>query len=138
MNREQQACADYARLTAEIKRLTKAIGVALEQCKGVEGKRDEGFDFQRQVVTYHDGDKDHSHLKEAFIPDVEESDYYSEGHHVYMAESEIREYLGNDVKCVHCLSAFESVLSRKAAKRELGIVKRRIVAYGKTAMKEIV
>lgn len=122
-----KACADYARLNAEIKLLTKSIGDALHYCKGVRGTCGVGEDGMK--YGEHD---DGTHLKEAFTPDTD-YDEYGGGHTVWMSETEIREYLYEHCAC--CLKAYEFVLERKAAKKALGSVKRAIGNIGRAENK---
>lgn len=119
--RALKACADYARLNAEIRSLSKAIGDALHYCKGVRGTCGVGSDGWK----YGDHD-DPTHLAEAFRPDTTD-----EGSTVWMSDFEIREYLYENCAC--CLKAYERVLERKAAKKQLGIVKRAIGNIGRAA-----
>lgn len=122
-----KACADYARLNAEIKQLTKAISSALDYCKGVRGTC--GIAADGMKFGEHD---DGTHLKEAFTPDVtDDDDVYGGARQLWMTDSEIREYLYENCAC--CLKAYEFVLERKAAKKALGVVKRSIGAIGRAA-----
>lgn len=129
-----KACADYARLNAEIRSLTKMIGDALSYCRGVKGERQEGYDWADERVTYHDAEGgDHSHLKEAFTPEI----YYHSPYapeRVYMSPSEIRGYLAEQ-KCLHCLTAYEAILARKAARKTFAGVKRAIGNIGRAENK---
>lgn len=121
-----KACADYARLNAEIKRLTSAIASTLHYCKGVRGTCGVGADGMK----YGDHD-DITHLKHAFTPETEELEWG--GHRkVWMEEAEIREYLFENCDC--CLKAYGFVLERKVAKKALGAVKRSIGAIGRAEM----
>lgn len=122
-NKALQACADYARLNAEIKTLTKAIGDALHYCKGVRGTCGVGADGMK--YGEHDDD---THLKSAFTPEVVD-DGWGEGRTVWMTDAEIREYLYENCAC--CLKAYEFVLERKASKKALGSVKRAIGTIGR-------
>ncbi|WP_241300549.1 hypothetical protein [Burkholderia stabilis] len=117
-----KACADYARLNAEIKRLTSAIASTLHYCKGVRGTCGIGEDG----MVYGDHD-DVTHLKHVFTPDHDD-----EGHTVFMTDAEIREYLFENCDC--CLKAYGFVLERKAAKKQLGAVKRSIGAIGRAEL----
>lgn len=133
MNSEQKAlraCADYARLSAEVKRLTRVIGDSLDQCRGVKGERSAGWDFVAEVTTYHDTPEDQSHLKEAFIFEIDDDNPYSPSR-IYKSDSEIREYLSDEAKCPHCMTAYEAIQARKAAKKALGGVKRAISMIGR-------
>jgi hypothetical protein len=133
MSAEQKAlhaCADYARLHVEIKRLTLALGDALDHCPGVAGKRlpadwvtCSGDDAQ----AHHD---DITHLKEAYTPETVDGEY--EPHLVWMNDFEIREYLA---VCPHCLAAHEAIQARKAARKALGKAKRAITMIGRAASK---
>ena len=123
-----KACADYARLSAEIKCLTRAIGDALSRCRGIKGERPESFDFSEERVIYYDAENgDHSHLKEAFSFDIDE-DQYSPSR-VYKTDAEIRDYLLES--CPYCLTAYEHIVRRKQARKQFGIVKRSISAMGR-------
>lgn len=124
-----KACADYARLSVEIKCRTKAIGDALSKCRGIKGERAEGYDFVEERVTYHDAEGgDTSHLKEAFAFDIDDSHPYVL-ERFYKDESEILEYLRE--ACPYCLTAYEHIQARKAARKQFGIVKRSISAIGR-------
>lgn len=124
-----KACADYARLSVEIKCRTKAIGDALSKCRGIKGERAEGYDFVEERVTYHDTEGgDTSHLKEAFAFDIDDSHPYVP-ERFYKDESEILEYLRE--ACPYCLTAYEHIQARKAARKQFGIVKRSISAIGR-------
>lgn len=118
-----KACADYARLNADIKQLTKLISGALHYCSGVRGTCGVGEDGMK--YGEHDDD---THLKSAFTPDKND-----EGYAVWMTDAEIREYLFEHCAC--CLKAYEFVLERKAAKKALGTVKRSIGAIGRATNK---
>jgi hypothetical protein len=120
-----RACADYARLNAEIRLLTKSISDALHYCKGVHGTCGIGDGGMK----YGDHD-DPTHLSEAFRPDVED-DGWGAGQQVWMTDVEIREYLYENCAC--CLKAYEFVLERKAAKKALGAAKRAITMIGRKA-----
>jgi len=129
MNAEEKAvkaCANYVRLRMEIKRLTSAIGEAIEYCPGVTGKR-------RRAETYggttfwHVDDREPTHLKEAYSPDLQ--GFPPEA--VYMEEADIREYLA---VCPHCLAAHNAIQARKAARKSLGAAKRAITMIGRRAL----
>jgi hypothetical protein len=122
-NKAIKACADYARLNAEVRQLTKSIGDVLRYCKGVRGTCGVGEDGMQYGA--HD---DVTHLKDAFTGDVDD-----EGHKVWMTDAEIREYLYENCGC--CLKAYEFVLERKASKKALGSVKRAIGNIGRAANK---
>lgn len=118
-----KACADYARLNAEIKEITKLISGALRYCKGVRGT----CGVAEDGMQYGEHD-DVTHLKDAFTPDKND-----EGYALFMTDSEIREYLYENCAC--CLKAYEFVLERKAAKKALGVTKRAIGAIGRAENK---
>jgi len=122
-----RACADYARLNAEIKTLTKAIASVLRYCKGVRGTCGVGEDG----MQYGEHD-DVTHLKSAFTPDTVD-DGCDSPHQVWMTDFEIREYLFEHCAC--CLKAYELVLERKAAKKAFGVAKRSIGAIGRSSAK---
>ncbi|KVL59293.1 hypothetical protein WT01_15810 [Burkholderia cepacia] len=117
-----KACADYARLNVEIKQLTKRIGDLLRYCKGVRGTCGIGADGMQYGHPH-----DVTHLKHAFTPDTDDS-----GNAVFMTDEEVREYLSEHCDC--CLKAYGAVIERKAAKKQLGAVKRSIGAIGRTEL----
>ncbi|MET3631614.1 hypothetical protein [Burkholderia sp. 572] len=119
-----KACADYARLNAEIKRLTSEIASVLHYCKGVRGTYGIGEDG----MVYGDPN-DVTHLKDAFTPDKDD-----QGYAVFMTDAEIREYLFENCDC--CLKAYGFVLERKLAKKALGAVKRSIGAIGRAELRK--
>ncbi|MDN7988967.1 hypothetical protein QZM97_02640 [Burkholderia orbicola] len=121
-----KACADYARLNAEIKRLTVAIGEALDGCKGMKGTMGIGADGMKYGA--HDDD---THLREAFRPETVD-DGYGEGSTEWSSDAEIREFLTEH--CAACLKAYELVLQRKAAKKAFGAAKRSIGAIGRAEL----
>lgn len=120
--KELMVCADYARLNAEIKRLTKLIADLLRRCKGVRGTCGIGADGMQYGHP-----NDVTHLKHAFTPDIDDS-----GNAVFMTDEEVREYLYEQCDC--CLKAYGAVIERKAAKKQLGAVKRSISAMGRAAI----
>jgi hypothetical protein len=129
--RALHACTDYARLSAEIKRLTRAIGEALDHCPGIEGKRlPAGWTIATpEQSRAHDDDL--THLKEAYTPDCDDSDHgYYEPVARFMTDPEVREYLS---VCPHCLAAHEAIQARKAARKSLGAAKRAITMIGRRA-----
>jgi hypothetical protein len=120
MNKALKACADYARLSGEIRRLSVQIGEHIGKCPGVNGDLqpapDDGWYMRYQ--------KDRMHLKEAYTPDPQ--GFPPEN--VYMEPGDIEEYLA---VCPHCLAAHEAIQARKAARKQFGIVKRAISAMGR-------
>lgn len=125
-----QNCIEYARLSAEIKRLTKAIGDALDQCPGENGKR-HATELDDGSVIY-GGDEDSTHLKAAYTPETV-GDYYSGPELEWMSDEAIREHLSG--VCPHCLEAHGLIQDRKAAKKQFGTVKRAISAIGRAELK---
>jgi len=123
-----RACADYARLHIEIKRLTLEMGEALDRCPGVSGNRlpADWLTCTGEEAAAHHGDA--THLKEAYTPKIEGDQY--EPHQVWMSDFEIREYLA---ACPHCLAAHEAIQARKAARKSLGAAKRAITMIGRAA-----
>ncbi|MBR8025197.1 hypothetical protein KDX27_42130 [Burkholderia cenocepacia] len=117
-----KACADYARLNAEIKQLTKRIGDLLHYCKGVRGTCGIGADGMQYGDPH-----DVTHLKHAFTPETDDS-----GNAVFLTAEEILEYLNEHCDC--CLKAYGAVIERKAAKKQLGAVKRSIGAIGRAEL----
>lgn len=121
-----KACADYARLSAEIKRLTKAIGDALDGCPGENGKRHATELEDGQIIF--GGDNDETHLKAAYTPETV-GDYYTGPELKYLSEQAVRGHLAG--VCPACLAAHEAIQARKAARKSLGAVKRAITLIGR-------
>lgn len=130
LNAEQKAlkaCADYARLSAEVKRLTVAIAVALAGCPRVEGRL---ADLEFETGQALEGV---THVKNAyrgFIPDDAWEPYLR-----HYSAAELIEQLS---VCPHCLAAHEAIQRRKAARKSLGAAKRAITMIGRKAIKEVV
>lgn len=122
-----KACADYARLSAEIKQLTKAIGDHLDFCRGVNGKR-ASVELEDGRIVYVGDDHDETHLKGAYTPTITEPTYYSEGETRYLSDKQIRERLAC---CPACFAAHEAIQARKAARKSLGATKRFITMLGR-------
>ena len=125
--RALRACADYARLSGEIKRLSAALADALAACPGVNGHLqlpDGPFDQDR--INQHCTDQ--THLKAAYTPEVVEGHYDRD--QVFMTDAEVREYLA---LCPHCLTAHEAIQARKTARKLLGASKRAITMIGRRA-----
>ncbi|CAG4887764.1 hypothetical protein [Paraburkholderia saeva] len=123
-------CVEYARLSAEIKRLTRDIGEALDGCPGEHGKRQSSQTEDGRTIF--GGDDDETHLKAAYKPEEVESDY-SGVDLEYLSDAAIREHLSG--VCPACLAAHEAIQQRKAARKSFGAVKRSIMATGRSAMK---
>jgi hypothetical protein len=120
-----RACAEYARLSTENKRLTKAIGDALDGCPGVNGKRDSSV--LEDGRTVYGGDHDDMHLKSAYTPDTMD-DGFGGAEVSWLSDKEIREEIAC---CPACLAAHEAIQARKAARKSLGAVKRHITMLGR-------
>lgn len=106
-----KACADYARLSAEIKRLRNEIGAHLIAC--LESKEAKGI---RPIDTC---------LSEAYACEKDEDGRY------FLDASEQDEILS---KCIYCSAAHEAIQARKAARKQFGILKRSISAIGRAAI----
>lgn len=126
-----QACADYARLSAEIKTHTATISRALSLCPGVEGRLLPVENVFDGIWHRHDAE-DITHLKQAFTPDLQDAGWGGQVR-VYMEDADVRDYL--ETECPHCLLAYESVMTRKAARKALGNAKRTISMIGRKALK---
>lgn len=122
-----RACAEYARLSGEIKRLKVVLAESLSKCPGENGHLqlpDGPFDQERINQHY----ADQTHLKAAYTPEVVEGHYDRD--QVFMTDAEVREYLA---ACSHCLAAHEAIQARKAARKSLGAAKRAITLIGRRA-----
>jgi len=125
-----QYCVEYARLSAEIKRLTKAIGEALDQCPGENGKR-HSTELEDGRIVY-GGDEDPTHLKAAYTPETV-GDYYSGPEQEWLSDEQIREHLAG--VCPSCLAAHDAIQRRKVARKSFGALKRSITATGRAELK---
>jgi hypothetical protein len=126
-----KACADYARLNAEIRRLTKAIGDALDGCPGENGKRACITKPDGQIIF--GGDDDPTHLKAAYTPETVDGDYCSGPELEWLSDEAIREHLSG--VCPACLAAHGFIQERKSTRRQFGAVKRAIGTIGRAANK---
>lgn len=119
-------CAEYARLNSAIKALGMDIGFALGSCPGVNGDliEPEGpLDWHELNAFLDRQRKDQTHLKEALTPDVDH-----DGSGIWMEEADITEHVAC---CPMCSSAWKAIKQRKADRKALGIVKRRITMMGR-------
>lgn len=115
------ACANYARLSAEIKRLTRVLSDALSACPGINGDLQlRGFGFSQDDVDRYNADQ--THLKSAYESDTDESGRY------FLSHSERAAILS---ECVHCQTAHNAIQQRKAARKSLGAAKRQITLIGR-------
>lgn len=101
-----QACVDYDRLCREIAEHTKAIGDALGSCPVAETGGE-------------------THLSAGYKPLGDGPDGT-----IYRSELELRAFLS---PCSGCARAHQLVVDRKAARRQLGAVKRRLRAVAHRA-----
>ena len=127
MNAEQKAlkvCADYARLSAEIKRLTRLLSDSLAACPGVNGhlQLTAEWPFDQESINLMNADE--THLKRAYAVYTDEDGSY------WSTRSEQLEILS---ACPHCLTADAAIQARKAARKSLGAAKRAITMIGRKA-----
>jgi hypothetical protein len=128
MNAEQKAlkaCGDYARLSAEIKRLTRLLSDSLAACPGVNGHLQLTANWpidQADIDLY---SADETHLKRAYAFDTDDSGRY------FLTHGEQLEVLS---ACPHCLAAHNAIQQRKAARKSLGAAKRAITMIGRKAL----
>jgi hypothetical protein len=115
------ACVEYAKAKADVARLSKEIGEALEGCYSA---------FAQGRTHWENLHKYESHLSRAFAYEVGEREYGEPGR-IYLTAEEQAEVLA---ECPHCMAAYKAVQARKEAKKRLGIAKRRIGIIGKTAV----
>lgn len=115
-----KACADYARLNAEIRRLSKVIGDCIDKCPGVFYReiRNAKGDLTATNTTA-------THLTAAFACDIDD-----DGDRYFLTLEEQLEALAG---CPHCLAAHEAIQQRKTARKSLGATKRWITKIGKEA-----
>jgi hypothetical protein len=124
--RALRACTDYARLSGEIKRLTRLLSDSLARCPGVNGHLqylDIGYD-QAALDRFN---ADETHLKRAYAVDTDEDGSY------WLNRSEQLEILS---ACPHCLAADTAIQDRKAARKSLGAAKRAITMIGRAAAQQ--
>jgi hypothetical protein len=127
MTPEQKAlryCTDYARLSGEIKRLTRAIGDHLSGCPGVNGHLQLPDLFDQSEADLYQADE--THLKRAYAVETDDDGRY------FLTHGEQLEVLS---ACSHCLAAHRSIQARKAARKSLGAAKRAITMIGRAAAK---
>lgn len=105
-----KACGDYARLSAEIKRLTREIGTHLGAC--LDDKEAKGVHPIENCLV------------EAYAHDEDESGRY------FLTAAEQDEILS---KCIYCSAAHLAIQDRKAARKSLGAAKRAITMIGRKA-----
>lgn len=118
--RAVEAVKAVAVARAEVERLTKAIGEALEKCPGIKG----GLASQKDL-------EDITHLKQAYTPEVRDSEF---GGYDYMDDDEITDFLGE--LCPHCLQAHQLVKQRRVARQKHGRAKATVTKLGRELMKE--
>lgn len=133
LNDEQKAlkaCGNYARLSAEIKHLTRVIGDRLSGCLGVDGhlklpdwaSAGEAMEYRKE---------DETHLKQAYRGEVVDDAW--EPYLRHYSAAELTEQLS---VCPHCLAAHIAIQQRKAARKSLGSAKRSITMIGRAAAKD--
>jgi hypothetical protein len=124
MTHEQKAlkaCAEYARLSAEIKRMTRVLSDSLSACPGVNGNLQlPAFGFSQDAVDRCNADQ--THLKSAYESDCDDSGRY------FLTRTEQLEILA---ACAHCQAADQAIQARKAARKSLGAAKRQITLIGR-------
>lgn len=119
-----KACADYARLNAEIKSVTRLLSDLLSACPGVNGHLQLSVDrlFDNAAIDRMNADK--THLKAAYESDSDESGRY------FLTPSEQMEILSS---CSFCVAAHAAIQERKALRKSLGATKRFITMIGRAA-----
>lgn len=131
MNAEQKAlkaCADYARLLDEIKRLTREIGDRLSGCLGVDGRlKLPDWASAGEAMEYRK--EDETHLKQAYRGEVVDGVWEP-----YLRHYSASELVGQLSVCPHCLAAHNAIQERKQARKSLGAAKRAITMIGRRAM----
>lgn len=113
---------------AEVERLTKAIGSALEMCPGVSGGL--VFVYEPGKVPQQADPNDITHLKNAYTPEVRDSEF---GGYDYMDDDEIHDYL--EEACQHCLQAHQLVKQRRIARQQHGRAKATVTKIGRQLVK---
>jgi len=124
----KNACAEYAKANAEMRRLSRAIGDASYACHEVQaGKWEEEhpgrLNMQDPV----------NHLKMAYEMATGDSDC-GHGYERYFVnhDNDVDGYLKDT--CQHCYAAHLAIQERKKAKRAFGIAKRRVTILGNSLL----
>lgn len=105
-----EACRAYVKAKNDIERLTKAIGSALTNCKGVNGK----------LWAFDGCEDDETHLKAHYRLAA----HGGEGYFHYGERCPLED-------CEHCAKAERLVRERRKARQSLGAAKRWIGRIGK-------
>jgi hypothetical protein len=119
-----KACANYSRLTAEVKRLTRLLSDSLSGCPGVNGHLQLPVDRLFDQAAHESHNADETHLKRAYAAETDDDGQY------FLTHGEQMEVLS---ACPHCLAAHEAIQARKAARKSLGAAKRQIGLIGRKA-----
>lgn len=119
----KDACSEYAKASADVRRLSKVIGDALSACHSA----------QEPVLQEVDGVEvldSVDHLKMAYAMDKEPADS-GYGYQLYFAnhDGDVGGYLQG--RCSHCYAAHMAIQERKESRRRLGVAKRRICILGR-------
>lgn len=111
----KNACIEYAKASADVRRLTQTIRDASYAC------------WERQNGCGEHLGQSVEHLKLAYEMESEG------GYNVYVNhDADVEGYLAET--CRHCLDAHLAIQERKQARQRLGIAKRRIGMLGRNAL----
>lgn len=120
------ACIAYARAGADVARLTKVIGEALNACATAHLEKYAGCVTNGEYPPEWE-----SHLKQAYEFE-EDDDYFGDSRRVYMDAEEQAEFLA---QCPHCLAAHTAIQQRKEARKKFGAAKRYVGSIGRRNQK---
>lgn len=120
MNKAEQFLIELSRASAEVKRLSAAIGDALSS--SIEEQQADGG-------LYTD------HLNAAYQIEYEEDDFTGRTRRYHANhDGDVAAYLA--ARCKHSLRAHELIQERKAARKRLGIARRNVTSLSNRLAKE--
>ena len=121
----KHACTEYAKASAEVRRISRVIGNALsacavEQIDAYAKDYPNGYFGEPNIVN---------HLKLAYEMDKERDGCGRYEKYFVNHEDDVEGYLLE--QCPHCYTAHMAIQERKKARQVLGVAKRRISFLGK-------
>lgn len=132
-----KALARHERAKSTVDGLTKDIGRSIELCRITIASSDYSLGNEARAELWDEKtSKTKTHLWHAFQHREPSDCGYGE---VGLREDGVLDALskGSDYECEHCHRAYELIIERKEARRELGNARLAIRALGKQAIKEM-
>lgn len=135
-NKYMLAIVRHEKAKREVEVLTRAIGLAVNRCPveiELMGLSVATTDHWERLVDEKTG-KTKTHLWQAFrFREPSDCGYGM----MALSEGGVAESLsaGSEFECEHCLRAYELIVKRKSARRELGHARLAIRALGRSAMR---